>query len=111
MPHGILSRMSGVDPWPGGEAVVAMTLHRECIISVEALQRYPALVDAYPHRYLFLKPRLRLMGTRILLQLFTGVEILEARGWEAVSWQLGEGNGTIYGVVMRRMTPPQGHNR
>lgn len=95
----------------GRAAVVAMTLHQECIISVEALQRYPAVVDAYPHRYLFLKPRLRLTGPRVLLQLFTGVEILEARGWEPVSWQLGDANGTIYGVVMRRITPPPGHNR
>jgi hypothetical protein len=91
----------------GPEAFVATNLHAECCIDVESLQRYPGLIDAYPHRYLYLKPQVRWKGPKLLPQLFTGVEIMEARGWEPVAWELGGGaQGQIYGVVMRRLEPP-----
>jgi hypothetical protein len=93
-------------PEPGPNPYVATNLHAECVIDVPALQAYPALIDSYPHRYLFLKPRLNWRGSHLFPQLFSGVETLEARGWEPVSWELGGGSaGQVYGVVMRRIAP------
>jgi hypothetical protein len=93
-------------PGSGPNAYLAMHMNTESVIDVPTLQAYPALVDAYPHRYLFLKPRLNWRGSQVFPQLFSGVETLEARGWEPVAWELNGGEyGETYGVVMRRVTP------
>jgi hypothetical protein len=56
--------------------------------------RDAALVDGFPYPYIFVSAGRRLR----LEELFAAVEILETRGWTAVSWQLV---AEIRGVVMR----------
>lgn len=88
------------------EASAAFDLHHGSEINVDSLRKYPHLLDTYPHRYLFLTAsQLTRNDQRALPKLFTGVELLESRGWEPVSWEIYSGQGGVFGAVMRRLEP------
>ncbi|MFI0451745.1 hypothetical protein [Actinomadura sp. 6N118] len=75
---------------------ITKRLEKQRVIHADDLLAEVELLDAYPHRYVFV------MGYREgWAGLFRAVEVLEGRGWEIVSWTIDYTNGC--GAVARRL--------
>ncbi|MBW8484796.1 hypothetical protein [Actinomadura parmotrematis] len=75
------------------------------------LERHPDLLDACPHRHVFVVATPRVLKiapfSGALPALLKAVEHLEDRGWEPVAWSLEQSGNS--GVMMRRgAAPPAG---